>query len=351
MKNNSEDMQSDKFMTNLFVCIFVVVFVFLILSFLPFDTKGKTGNTTDVETSKKVKSLVRSNKIKNFKKYKFRYEYTVTSKGDVPKFMFLLPIPFNEEGKQEIQNLKISPAPEKIIDMGINNIAEIKLTNLTNGTYKIVIEGIANVRTYDIYTAKALNKNTSKETNLKPYLEEEKYIEIYSPYINKIAKSINGSTNVEIVDKIYDYVVENIDYSLIEGTPSAEKVLKSKKGKCTGLSAAMVALCRAKKIPARIVTGNIARKDNQKHTWVEVYFDEYGWVTYDPTIEVSYISYFKNDMFQKRNKIDKTPDLYYIASIKDYFYPWKINYEIEHLDMNKIYLSDIISIEEVTEKN
>lgn len=351
MKNNSEDTQSDKFMTNLFVGIFILIFISLTLSFLPFDTKDKTDNPTDVEVSKEVKSLVRSNEIKNFKKYKFKYEYTVKSKGDVTKFMFLLPIPFNEEGKQEIQNLKISPEPLKIIDQGINKVAEIQLTNLTSGTYKIIIEGIANVRTFDIYTAKTLNKNISKETNLKPYLDEEKYIETYSPYIKKIAEKINGNNNIEIVDKIYDYVVENTDYSLIEGTPSAEKVLKSKKGKCTGLSASMVALCRAKKIPARIVTGNIARKDNQKHTWVEVYFDEYGWVTYDPTIEITYISYFKNGMFQDRKKIEKIPDLYYIASIKDYFYPWKINYEIEHLDMNKIYLSDIIFVEEITNKN
>ncbi len=45
----------------------------------------------------------------------------------------------------------------------------------------------------------------------------------------------------------------------------------------------MTALCRAKNIPARVVVGDFLRNYDTAHNWVEIYFDKYGWVAYDPT--------------------------------------------------------------------
>ncbi len=68
----------------------------------------------------------------------------------------------------------------------------------------------------------------------------------------------------------------------------------NKVGHCEFFASAMALLLRAKGIPARVVTGYVSNEWNSgaeafvirqgdAHSWVEVYFDHYGWMTFDPT--------------------------------------------------------------------
>ncbi|GEM_PF-1716139 len=71
-------------------------------------------------------------------------------------------------------------------------------------------------------------------------------------------------------------------------------VLGTRQGYCRYFASAMAVLCRLNGIPARVVTGYapgsfslienayIYRASNA-HAWVEVYFDGYGWIMFDPT--------------------------------------------------------------------
>ena len=65
----------------------------------------------------------------------------------------------------------------------------------------------------------------------------------------------------------------------------AVSALKIKKGDCSEYSDLFVALCRAKDIPARVVTGVSVQSDTKtaKHNWAEVYLKNYGWVPFDPS--------------------------------------------------------------------
>lgn len=65
-------------------------------------------------------------------------------------------------------------------------------------------------------------------------------------------------------------------------------------GHCEYFSTAMIVLLRAAGIPARQVNGFLGGEwndlgsylvvtQNEAHSWVEVFFDDYGWVTFDPT--------------------------------------------------------------------
>jgi hypothetical protein len=67
-----------------------------------------------------------------------------------------------------------------------------------------------------------------------------------------------------------------------------------KKGYCDYYATAMVVLTRAVGVPARFVSGYIGGTydvengyyvvtGDQAHSWVEVYFPEYGWITFEPT--------------------------------------------------------------------
>ncbi|HHX41724.1 MAG TPA: transglutaminase domain-containing protein [Armatimonadetes bacterium] len=68
----------------------------------------------------------------------------------------------------------------------------------------------------------------------------------------------------------------------------------AKEGYCDLFASAMVLLCRAAGIPARLATGfsdgtrdpdtkSIIVRERDAHAWPEVYFHGYGWVTFEPT--------------------------------------------------------------------
>jgi hypothetical protein len=75
-----------------------------------------------------------------------------------------------------------------------------------------------------------------------------------------------------------------VDYFLFEG----------KKGYCEYFASAMVVMLRSIDVPARLVAGyhsapfdpdagGYLYREKQAHTWVEVYFPEYGWIPFEPT--------------------------------------------------------------------
>lgn len=274
------------------------------------------------------KNPEQQNNISTFSKYKFTYSFTFDVQGYVKKLDIEIPIPADEQDKQQISNLQASIKPDKIYNDGINTIAKYHFENLNTGRFNITFNGIANVRTYNIKTAKALNLTAIKDNDLNKYLQPEPYIESNDPQIMAVAKQIKGSTQEEILQNIYEYVQKHVTYKIIPYNLGAKKTLQQKVGKCTEFSTLMTALCRAKKIPARIVMGNIARADNTKHNWVEVYLDKYGWVTYDPTTRATIVNIRRNGkIIGQEKRYDTSHDeLKYIASGRNKYSTYTVSY-------------------------
>ena len=303
--------------------------------------------TEDIEFLKLASQSQNSVIPKHYKKYQYRIQYNLKVDGRVDKATFKLPIQNNEAGKQYITNFKIFPKPNRIYDADGNTIAEYKFNNLKTGNNIITIEGCANLNRYDIEYAKRTNKNFEKEDDIKRYLLPEKGIEINNPYIKNIANKITGNSKEEIVNNIFEYVRKNVHYNHGASTPSAVLALKAGRGKCGEFAAAMVALCRTKQIPARIVSGNIARKSDTKHTWVEVYFDEYGWVTYDPTVMYGERVHIKNGVIVKREQTI-IENQNYIASIRNDFSSYYLTFSNHNTGYNgDIKLIENIQIKEI----
>ena len=331
-----------------------IIIIASLLVFLLLFMSNKERNAIPVEPAPTLESLTNEEKenLKSFKTYDFKYSYTITAYGYVPKFVFKLAVPYTEENKQYISNLDYSLKPINQYKKEENLVSEFLLTNLNEGDSKtITLSGRAKVRTYNLITAKLLKLKQpqikNKEEYLSRYLKEEKNIEVNSKLVQKVAAQINGETKEELVENIYDYVFNTVEYTQWVGKPSAELTLKSKRGKCLDLSLAMVALCRAKNIPARIISGNIAREKDQNHTWVQVYFDEYGWIDYDPTIQIAYKNHYHNGMLKKRTMVKQRPRLNYIWSFINSFTPWIINYDVEDADIDKINITSTTQIKEV----
>lgn len=96
------------------------------------------------------------------------------------------------------------------------------------------------------------------------------------------------------------YLRENFTYSTHVATPPPEAdwvdffLFDSRQGYCDYFATAMAVMLRSQGIPARVAsgfapgefdasTGISLVRENHAHTWVEVYFPRYGWITFEPS--------------------------------------------------------------------
>jgi len=206
--------------------------------------------------------------------------------GKTFRISFIVILPQTIPGKQKILSIKYSPKPSRIFHENGNRYAEFVFVKLGK-RMKVDISIRAELLRYDLLTAiEKREQDFFEGPGFKDFLKQEKYIDKNDPQIQEIAESIEGQTEVGIVKNIYNYVIDNLEYTL-HGKKDwgAVKALQQKKGDCTEYSDLFVAICRAKNIPARVVTGYTMRfdTDSSKHNWAEVYLQKYGWVPFDPS--------------------------------------------------------------------
>ena len=101
---------------------------------------------------------------------------------------------------------------------------------------------------------------------------------------------------------VQNWLKANFFYSLKPGVAGSEGALKhflftSRKGYCSYFAFSMALMLRSVGVPARVSVGFLTNPQEkvldfypvrafQAHAWVEVPFDGYGWVDFDPTSEV-----------------------------------------------------------------
>lgn len=111
---------------------------------------------------------------------------------------------------------------------------------------------------------------------------------INTPYIHETVKKVVGDEQNPywIARKIYNFVIDRLEYEMTGGWDVPEVVLKRGSGSCSEYTFAFIALCRAAGLPARyrgsiVVRGDDASVDEAFHRWAEVYVPTYGWVPVD----------------------------------------------------------------------
>jgi len=115
-------------------------------------------------------------------------------------------------------------------------------------------------------------------------------------------------TPYETALALQDYLSSRYTYTLDAPEQSPEQdfvtafLLQDERGYCTHFASAMTVLCRMAGLPARYVEGFVATPDatglavvtgEQGHAWTEVYFNGFGWLTFDATpagIDVEYLT-------------------------------------------------------------
>ena len=111
---------------------------------------------------------------------------------------------------------------------------------------------------------------------------------------------LDQETQLDRVITIQNYLRELAPYDLTTPMPAENQdvadyfLFEAPSGFCTYYATSMVVLLRELGIPARLVTGYASGTyileqglfqvwGTQAHAWVEVYFPQYGWITFEPT--------------------------------------------------------------------
>lgn len=241
-------------------------------------------------TAQPIRSQIRTNQLRpptttsnNTVEYDLSYDFYTS--GETHRISLTVILPQTIPGRQNILSIKYSSKPARIFLKNGNRYAEFVLFE-PGKRKKVRITVRAELLRYDLLTAKEKYKQYSSENlEFKDFLKQEKHIEKNNPQIQEIAESIEGQTEIDIVRNIYNFVVDNLEYTTSQKDWGAVKALQQKKGDCSEYSDLFVAICRTKNIPARVVTGYTAqtKPSLSKHHWVEVFLQNYGWVPFDPT--------------------------------------------------------------------
>ncbi len=248
---------------------------------------------------------VRTTPQSNIVEFNLFYDFTVS--GQTRTISLTAVVPKTIPDRQNIIDIQYSPKPSRIFEKNGNRYAEF-IFNKPEKEINVGINIKAELFKYDLVTAKrkrpppprrfaspneaagpdagAGTLNHISEAGLDDFLKSERYIDKDHQEIRHIAENIEGQTEEEIVKNIYHYVIDHLEYTTHgKGQWGAVKALQEGEGDCSEYSDLFVALCRAKNIPARVVTGYMVRfdLDSPKHDWVEVYLKDYGWVPFDPS--------------------------------------------------------------------
>lgn len=152
-----------------------------------------------------------------------------------------------------------------------------------NGSYHIdVLENVTG-NMYSLLFSQDIQVSISDP--LKPFLYPNQYAWFTSDSkVVALAKELSdkSSSDLDFVEKVYDYVITNITYDtvLAQNTsknyiPDVDATLASGKGICFDYAALMCSMLRSQNIPTKLVVGY---SGTVYHAWISVYLEESGWV-------------------------------------------------------------------------
>lgn len=260
----------------------------------------------------------------------FCYSFFVP--GETTKIKLVVALPRTIAERQKIHRIEFFPKPSRrFTSRNGNQYAEFIITE-PKRWFDVEIKVNAELFRCDLSTKlEKYDKKFVPRDELRQFTDNEN-----AYLIREIAAGINSQSEIKMVKDIYDYVVDNMEYSIYKGEGGAAYAALQKSGDCSEYADLFVALCRAKGIPARVVIGYVVEVDDEddlpKHAWAEVYLEDYGWVQFDPTWGDNEKPWLREILFHTMKPIyihTKYPDKdEVIDDIGDVMY-WRIGDDVE----------------------
>ncbi|MDP2647046.1 MAG: transglutaminase-like domain-containing protein [Desulfobacterales bacterium] len=213
---------------------------------------------------------------------------------------------------QEISQLDItfSPRPsarKENIDKRGNNVVEVFWEYPT-----LPVKTAINFTALNSVRLDTLRTNTPFPLprmlpDVAAYLQGTRQVDTRNASIRRKAFELTAGagTQFDAIQRILTWMVDHMHYVLNPESYDATYSLDSGKGNCQNFSHLAAALMRTVGIPVRIVNGITLKEpydiqvENSimtmkmaqgRHSWIEVYFPEMGWVPFDPQGSVLFVS-------------------------------------------------------------
>ena len=143
--------------------------------------------------------------------------------------------------------------------------------------------------------------------DVRPYLTSTKLVPSNDAKIMAKAKELTAGAKTEFdaVQRILTWVIDHMNYVLTPKSYEAMYSFNTGKGNCQNYSHLASALMRAVGIPSRIVNGVTLKRPYDikmgsrtftlkmaegRHSWIEVWFSDLGWVPFDPQQTALFVS-------------------------------------------------------------
>lgn len=212
----------------------------------------------------------------------------------------------------------------------LNNKAAAETYSLQMGNGKYTVKVLENIQgtTYAVVQTQTIDINLSDAK--APFLIPIQNIN-YDDTSKVVAKAKeltkDCKTELEKVQAVYKYVVDNITYDkekaqkVIDGQlngyiPVVDTILTNKKGICFDYSSLMGAMLRSLGIPTKLVMGYVA-PNSAYHAWNEVYITGTGWIKINSSVYFDGKTYSRMDStFAAGNKSGKQTE--FIGNGKNY---------------------------------
>lgn len=237
--------------------------------------------------------------------YELQQQITAGDNMNKLSLSFVLPQSFESPTySQQISNLKIDLSPDAqekniMTDKRGNKRILAAWTNVPDKVTATISFDAANRTGLKLIETNTAFPLTDIPYEMSDYLKSTELVQADNPEIRKLSQQLTRDvkTQFDAVQRIISWVVDNIRYVNPPERYDAIYSLETGKGNCQNFSHLSAAILRSVGIPVRIVNGvtlnqpfdikwekgTLTFKMGQgRHSWIEVWFPDKGWVPYDP---------------------------------------------------------------------
>jgi len=232
-------------------------------------------------------------------RWEIRYKVRVGPAPDIGKASIKLRLPPNN-AHQEVASEAFDPAPDRFEVDGLGNRVAVWALGDRSGDRGLEVGYRAMVIAKWIRTRPPLDGPKALGGDWGSLLAPEPLIESESEEVKAAADGFNGTDAFDLAAKAFEFVKRGIKY--VPHSPEkwfarepmgqgALMTLKTKFGVCTDKADLLIALYRARGLPARRSVGAVVGgfpPSGQGHAWAEVWIPGCGFVPCDPTNELSF---------------------------------------------------------------
>ena len=205
---------------------------------------------------------------------------------------------------QQISNFKVLFSPEAQERTVVNDMRGNQLILATWINVPAKIDAVISFDVKNMTGLKLIETNspfplTNIPWEMADYLRATEQVQANDPEIRRLAAQLTKDVKnqFDAVQRIISWVVDNVRYVSPPTRYDALYALETGKGNCQNFSHLSAALLRSVRVPVRIVNGvtlnqpfdiswekgTLTFKMGQgRHSWIEVWFPDNGWLPYDP---------------------------------------------------------------------